>query len=237
MENKIVVGNMKMNLTLDEVKEYIISLDNYKDCIICPSYIYIPYFIDAGYKVGTQDISEYGIGSYTGEVSVNQILSMGVNYTIVGHSERRENFNESDELVNKKLRMAISNNVKTILCIGETNEERVMGNTKEKIEKQLTLDLQNIEEDYYDNIIIAYEPIWAIGTGKIPSNEDIKEIVSFIKNIIYNKYGFTPIVLYGGSTNEKNILELNKIDIVDGFLVGGACLDPDKFKKIIETIR
>lgn len=236
MENKIIIGNMKMNLTLDEVKEYIVKLKDYKKFIICPSYIYIPYFINAGYQVGVQDISEYGIGSYTGEVSVNQIVSMGVNYAIVGHSERREKIKEDDELINKKLRMAISNNVNAILCIGETNEEKIKGYTKSKIEEQLDLDLQNLDEENYNNIIIAYEPVWAIGTGKIPSNEEIIDMVSFIKNIVYNKYGFIPKVLYGGSTNEINILELNKIDILDGFLIGGACLEPDKFIKIIETI-
>ena len=236
MKNKILVGNMKMNLTIDEVITYINRMKEYKGFIICPSSIYIPYFINSGFEVGTQNISEYGQGSYTGEISVTQANSMGIKYTLIGHSERRAYFKETDEIVNMKVRKAISNNIISILCIGETKEQKDNGITKEVIKEQIYKDLDNIEELYYKNIIIAYEPIWAIGTGIIPSLEEISDVVSFIKETINDKYGFTPNVLYGGSTNDKNIEQLNTIDIVDGFLVGGACLVPEKFIKIIETI-
>ena len=236
MKSKLLIGNMKMNLTIDEVITYINKMKDYKDFIICPSSIYIPYFINSGFNVGTQNISEYGQGSYTGEISVTQANSMGIKYTLIGHSERRENFKETDEIVNMKVKKAISNNMTAILCIGETKEQKDSGITKEVIKKQIYDDLNDIEELYYKNIIVAYEPIWAIGTGIIPSLEEISDVVSFIKETINDKYGFTPKVLYGGSTNDKNIEQLNTIDIVDGFLVGGACLVPEKFIKIIETI-
>ncbi len=234
--NKLVVGNMKMNLTVDEINDYIYKLEQHKNFIICPSSIYIPYFIKEGFNVGLQNISEYGMGAYTGEISVNQATSMGVKYTLVGHSERREYFKEDDDVINRKLRKSVSNNLISILCIGETLEEKEAGKTLETIKRQLEEDLRDIDSEYYENIIIAYEPIWAIGTGKVPTNEEIDATVTFIKETIKSAFNFEPKVLYGGSTNDKNIVELNKINVVDGFLVGGACLIPDKIIKIIETV-
>lgn len=234
---KLVVGNMKMNLTMNEVKEYIESMTDYHDCVICPSSLFIPYFKDAGFVLGTQNISEYSNGAYTGEISVMQAKSLDIDYTIIGHSERREYFCETDEMINNKVIKALDNGLKVILCVGETLEERETGVTKDKIEKQILEDLKNINDNCYENIIVAYEPIWAIGTGKIPSEEDIIEIVELIKETVNNEYHFIPNVLYGGSTNEKNIEQLKDINIVDGFLVGGACLVPEKFKKIIEATR
>ncbi len=234
--NKIVIGNMKMNLTFDTIKEYIKVMDNSKNFVICPSSIYIPYFINAGFDVGIQNISEYGLGTYTGEISVNQASSMGVKYAIVGHSDRRDYFHESDDVVNRKMRKAVSNNLISILCIGESLEEKMLGKTREKVKKQILEDLDGVDSYYYKNILIAYEPVWAIGTGKVPSKEEIMDIVSYIKRTINNNFGFIPPVIYGGSVNEHNIDELNSIDNLDGFLVGGACLRPEKMKKIIETI-
>ena len=237
MENKkIIVGNMKMNLTFNSIKEYISDMKEYKDIVICPSAIYIPYFIDEGFNVGLQNVSEYSVGTYTGEISVTQASSIGIKYALVGHSERRQHFNESDEVINRKLRKIISNDIYAIVCIGETIDEKNNGLTKSSIEKQIKIDLDKLESEYYKNIIIAYEPIWAIGTGNIPSNEDISDISKFIKETINRLYDFEPKVLYGGSTNENNINELNKINEIDGFLIGGACLIPEKFKKIIETV-
>lgn len=235
--NKIVVGNMKMNLTYDMIKDYIDKLKDHKNFIICPSTLYLPYFIDNEFTVGIQNISEYGMGTYTGEVSVNQATSIGVKYAIIGHSDRRDTFNENDDVINRKMRKAVSNDLISILCVGETLSERISGHAQEKIKRQLVDDLRDINKEDYKNIIIAYEPIWAIGTGKIPSNKEIEEMIMFIKRVINNKFNFTPRVLYGGSTNEKNIEELNLIENVDGFLVGGASLIPDKIIKIIETVQ
>ena len=237
MENKkILIGNMKMNLTLPEVKEYIEKMKSYNNYVVCPSSIYIPYFIEEGIEVGVQNISEYGQGAYTGEISVTQANSMNIKYSLIGHSERRNKFNETDEIINNKLRKAVSNNIISILCIGETLEEKENNLTKDIIKKQLINDLNEVDKFYFNNIIIAYEPVWAIGTGVVPSIEDIEEIINFIKEYINTNYGFIPKVLYGGSINENNIYNLNKINNLDGFLVGGACLVPEKFIKIIETI-
>lgn len=235
-KNKIIVGNMKMNLTYDMIKNYIDKLKGYKNFIICPSSLYLPYFIDNNFDVGIQNISEHGMGSYTGEISVSQAKSIGVKYAIIGHSDRRDKYNETDEIINEKMRKAVSNDLISILCVGETLSEKISGNAQEKIKKQLVEDLRDINREYYKNIIVAYEPIWSIGTGKIPSNEEIEEMIVFIKRVINHKFNFTPLVLYGGSTNEENIGQLKLIENIDGFLVGGASLIPDKIIKMIETV-
>ena len=237
MENsKILIGNMKMNLTYPEIMEYIEQMKKYNNFIICPSSLYIPYFIENGFTVGMQNISQYGQGAYTGEISVTQANSLNIKYSLVGHSERRIKFDETDEVINNKLRKAVSNDIIAVLCIGETIEEKEQLLTKEVLKKQIINDLNEVDEFYLKNIIIAYEPVWAIGTGKVPSIEEIKEIIEYIKKFVNEKFGFIPKVLYGGSINEKNIYDLKTIDIVDGFLVGGACLVPEKFIRIIETI-
>jgi len=235
-KNKIIVGNMKMNLTYDMIKNYIDKLKGYKNFIICPSSLYLPYFIDNNFDVGIQNISEHGMGSYTGEISVSQAKSIGVKYAIIGHSDRRDKYNETDEIINEKMRKAVSNDLISILCVGETLSEKISGNAQEKIKKQLVEDLRDINREYYKNIVVAYEPIWSIGTGKIPSNEEIEEMIVFIKRVINHKFNFTPLVLYGGSTNEENIGQLKLIENIDGFLVGGASLIPDKIIKMIETV-
>lgn len=237
MENrKLVVGNMKMNLTLYEVENYITEMNDYKDCVICPSSVFCSFFEQKGYTVGLQNISEYDNGAYTGEISTAQANSLNIKYAIVGHSERREYFKETDEAINKKVVKALNDNLKVILCVGETLSEREENKTKDKIKNQLLKDLKDIDKNS-QNLIVAYEPIWAIGTGKIPTNEQIIDVVSFIKSTLNEEFNLNPKVLYGGSTNEKNITELNTINLIDGFLVGGACLIPEKFKKIIETTR
>ena len=237
VKKKIIIGNTKMNLTLDEIKNYIRKMENYnKDFIICPSSLYAAYFLDAGFNVGIQNVSEYGLGPYTGEISVNQVLSMNIQYVILGHSERRELFGETDHIINRKLRKIVSNNLKAILCVGETIDEKHHQLAHSKISEQILSALKDIDTNYINNIIIAYEPVWSIGTGEIPTKQEIIDMVAYIKQLINAKYGFIPKVLYGGSTNEKNIEDLNTINSVDGFLIGGSCLIPEKFVKIIETI-
>ena len=213
------------------------KLSKYKDYIVCPSSIYVPYFLKEGFEVGLQNVSEYGMGAYTGEISVTQATSIGIKYVIIGHSERRKYFNESSKVINRKLRKAVSNNLKAILCIGESLDDKNNNKTFEVIKNLIDLELKDVEFEYYENVIIAYEPLWAIGTGVVPSNEDIEKITSYIKDYIMKKYNFMPIVLYGGSTNEKNISELNELKNIDGFLIGGASLIPEKIIKILETIK
>lgn len=240
MENrKIVVGNMKMNLDANDINKYLKSIKNNdynKQVVFCPSSIYLPYFIDNKYGVGIQNISQYDNGAYTGEISANQAVSMKIDYVIIGHSERREYFLETDEIVRKKIDLALNHKLKIILCIGETEAERDNLNTYKVLKKQITSALKGIDNSNYKNIIIAYEPIWSIGTGKVPNNTEIEDTISFIKKIIDDLWKFDIRVLYGGSVNEKNINNLNNIPNIGGYLVGGASTDPNKFKKIIEVV-
>lgn len=241
MENKkLVVGNMKMNLTASEIKEYVKEIDtkNYNEQVVfCPSSLYLSHFIGKTYGCGIQNIAAYEMGAYTGEVSVQQVSSMNIDYTIIGHSERREYFNETDEVVRRKIELALrQDKLKIILCIGETLEERENNKTNEVLERQLTSGLKDLNNDDVKRIIIAYEPVWAIGTGKVPTNLEIEETIAFIKDIVKNLCGYSAMVLYGGSVNDQNIANLNEISNVDGYLVGGASNKVEKFNKIIEVV-
>lgn len=237
MENKkLIVGNMKMNLTASEINEYIREIDKRsynKQVVFCPSSLYLPYFINKSYGCGIQNIASYEMGAYTGEISAKQVATMKVDYTIIGHSERRQYFNETNEVVRKKVSLALSENLQIILCIGETLEERSLSKTYEVLERQLTTALDG---HITNNIIIAYEPVWAIGTGKVPTNQEIEETITFIKKVVSDNYDCQIKVLYGGSVNDENITKLNKIPNVDGYLVGGASNKIDKFNKIIEVV-
>ena len=162
---------------------------------------------------------------------------MKIKFTILGHSERRIFFKETDIDINKKIHEAIKYNMKVIFCIGETLEERNLLKTTKVLKRQLVNGLKDIDETMYDNIIIAYEPVWAIGTNITPTNKEIKDAVDYIKMVLNEILGKNNIrILYGGSVNKKNIKELNKIDNISGFLVGGASTDADKFLKIIDEV-
>ena len=236
---RIVVGNMKMNLTAQEINKYlkVIEKKEYNNQVIfCPSSLYLPYFVGKTYGVGIQNIAAYENGAYTGEISELQAKSMHLDCTLIGHSERREYFKETDEVVRQKIKLSLQANLKVILCIGETEEERDSLKTYKVLKKQIVNALKGFEEKELKKIIIAYEPIWAIGTGKTPSNEEIKDTISFIKDIVKDSLHINMSVLYGGSVNEKNIASLNQIENIDGYLVGGASTKADKFMKIIEVV-
>lgn len=239
VNKKLIVGNLKMNMVADEISSYlrIVNKNIYSDnVVICPSSIYIPYFLKQRYNVGIQNIAVEEMGSHTGEISAKQAYSLGVKYALIGHSERRQVDGETDLIVGKKVKTAIKNNLYSIVCIGETNEDKVMLRTENVLKKQLKYALKELILEDMDNVVIAYEPVWAIGTNKIPSNRDIKNTVSYIKLLISNLYGYNNIkVLYGGSVNSKNISQLMKIDNLDGFLIGGSSLDPNEFLNIIEV--
>ena len=232
--NKLLFSNMKMNLSYLEVLQYIEKTKDYKDkFVVIPSNIYIPYFIKNNYNVGIQNISEYNNGAYTGEISSSQVKSIGVNYVILGHSERRKLFNETNEIIKNKLTKCLDNDLKVILCIGETKEEKESNKTNNIIREELNI-LSDID---ITNIIIAYEPIWAIGTGVVPTNTEIENITNYIKNIVFDICKKDIKVLYGGSVNEKNISNLSTINNVSGFLIGGACIDYKKMIEIIEKVK
>ena len=237
MENKLIIANHKMNMDAKEINDYLKELEkiNNKNVIICPTSIYIPYFLKKGFQVGIQNTFMYSKGAYTGEVSPKQAKNLGVNYTILGHSERRNYLEETDNFINKKVLEAINNKLKVVLCIGETLEERNMLKTDKILKRQVMNGLRNV--DVIDNVIIAYEPVWAIGTGVVPTNKEISSTISYIKTIIDNLYPDNNVkIVYGGSVTEKNIKELNKIKEVNGFLVGGSSLNTKEFLKIIEVV-
>lgn len=228
---KIVAANLKMNFTYDEVKEYVEKLDGSKNFIVCPPNIYLHMFVNKNYSCGSQDAYYEDKGAFTGEVSSLQLRSLGVTYTILGHSERRQLFGDTNGIVNKKVISALKNDLNVILCIGETKEERDNNKTKYVLKEQIENCLKNVSN--VEKIIIAYEPIWSIGTGVIPTNDEIKETIDYIKDIFNSLYKNHDVkVLYGGSVNEKNIDSINNIENVSGVLVGGASLDIDKINKI-----
>jgi triosephosphate isomerase len=239
MENKIIIANMKMNMDKIDISNYLSKIKGKikeSDIVFCPVSIYIPYFLKEGYKVGLQNIYFEEKGAFTGEISPTQSKSMNINNSIIGHSERRSIFKESDDLINKKVKATLNNNIRPILCIGETEEENNKHITEEVLTRQLSEGLKYLEADKLKEVVIAYEPVWAIGTGNTMSNDEIEKATRFIKEEVKRLFGIEDIkVLYGGSVNENNIESLCTIDNVDGFLVGGASTDPDKFLKIIEV--
>ena len=176
-------------------------------------------------------------GAYTGEVSGEMLKCIGVEYVIIGHSERRQYFNETDETVNKKVKAALRNDLKPIVCVGETLEQREAGKTEEVITSQTKLALEGLTEEQVQNTIIAYEPIWAIGTGKTATAEDANNSIKDIRNEIRKNYGQNiaenVIIQYGGSVKASNCKELFSTSDIDGALVGGASLNADEFAKIV----
>lgn len=217
-----------MYMTYEEVTNYINNVS--KDIIICPTSIYIPLFLENGYKVGIQDVSANELGPYTGEISALQAKSLGVSYAIIGHSEIRSNHHETDEIINKKIIQCLNNDLKVILCIGEQKGE----NKEAVLEKQILTALKDVVN--LDNIIIAYEPIWCIGTGITPTKEQIKTTIDYIQKIIYNKCMQYAKIVYGGSVDDNNIKDLSEITGLEGFLIGKASVDISKINKIVNII-
>lgn len=223
---KIVVVNHKMHLSYDEMLKYIDDTRDMKDdFIVCPSSLYLPYFVKAGYAVCAQNVYAYNNGAYTGEISPLQVKSLGCDYVMIGHSERRDIFSEDDGLINEKVKCCLDNGLKVIFCVGESLKD--MDNYKDVIFKQISLGLDGIDGDIY----ISYEPVWAIGSGITPTKERLEEIVSYIKSL-----RDVP-VLYGGSVNSHNIALLNEISSLSGFLVGTSGLDVLELRRIIEVVK
>lgn len=222
---KMIVANLKNYLSYNEIKEY---ATNDLDVIYCVPSIFVDLFSNK--KVGLQDISMYDKGAYTGEVIASCAKEMGINYVILGHSERRKYNFEIDEIINKKVIKSLDNNLNVILCIGE----ELGDDRNEKLKEQLLLDLKNVQN--IENLIIAYEPIWCIGTGVTPKNQDIEAAISLIKTIISEKYNQSVKVLYGGSVDDKNINTLIDINNIDGFLIGKSATDYNKLRKIVDVV-
>lgn len=246
MRKPIIAGNWKMNNTPSDTKVFINSLKEKKLSEDVEKIIATPFtslylanelLNNTDIKLGAQNMYFEDRGAFTGEVSGQMLKDLNVSYVIIGHSERREIFNESDELLNKKVKAAISKELSPILCCGETIEEREAQKHQEKIKNQITKDLEGISEKDLDKLVIAYEPIWAIGTGKTASPEDAEEMSKYIREILEELYSKDLAdnirILYGGSVKPENVKEIMAKENIDGALVGGASLKVDSFTSLI----
>lgn len=235
-----------MNMLPNEAIEYIQAFEpmvkNSKaEIILCVPYTDLFYCLlnaqGTNIKIGAQNMHFAETGAYTGEVSGKMLKAIGVEYVIIGHSERRQYYGETDESVNKKIKAAFEYELKPIVCVGETLEEREAGKTEEIITTQTKLALDGLSKEQVKNTIIAYEPIWAIGTGKTATSEDannsIKAIREEIKRIYGEEVSSEVIIQYGGSVKSSNAKELFSTSDIDGGLVGGASLKPEEFSKIV----
>lgn len=230
---KYLVCNFKNKLLKDDILKYNRNLGEIETkvkLVLCPPSIYLSLFDKNGYDLGAQDISSFMDRTITGEIEANQIKSLGATYVIVGHSERRIYKHEINIDFINKINNALENNLNVIYCVGETLRDKENGSTFEILEKQISEVLNNVE---IKNIMIAYEPVWAIGTGNVPSIKEIKDNIEFISDLLYEKYECKLDILYGGSVNDENIGELCSIKGLSGFLVGGASLDVNKVKGMI----
>lgn len=230
---KYLICNFKNKLLKDDILKYNRNLGEIETkvkLVLCPSSIYLSLFDKNGYDLGAQDISSFMDRTITGEIEANQIKSLGATYVIVGHSERRIYKHEINIDFINKINNALENNLNVIYCVGETLRDKENGSTFEILEKQISEVLNNVE---IKNIMIAYEPVWAIGTGNVPSIKEIKENIEFISDLLYEKYECKLDILYGGSVNDENIGELCSIRGLSGFLVGGASLEVNKVKGMI----
>lgn len=234
--NKYIIANLKMYQMPDMISNYLVSLKefNSEKLILCPSSIYIPYYLEKGYHVGIQNIYFKDVGPYTGEISPLQAKQLGISYVIIGHNERKL-FGETDHHINQKVTAALENDLNIILCIGETLDER--SNKETILKRQIHSALKNIPQEKIKNILFAYEPIWAIGTGIIPDIEEIETMIHYIQTVCH-EFSSDPIkIIYGGSVDEKNISTLVQMKNIAGFLIGSAAVNPDKLIKIIEVTR
>jgi len=236
---KYLISNLKSNKTLEEIINFEDKIKNVKNSlnlIICPSHPYYLLFKSDNYILGAQDISEKKQGSYTGEVNGLQLAKLNIKYVIIGHSERREHFNETEKVIKNKIKNALDNKIKVIYCIGETKEENLRQKTYVVLEHQLARILNEYTKQELKNIIIAYEPVWAINSNDIPETNELTEIFAFIKKLVKQYYETDIEVVYGGSCNEKTSKEIAKIKDIDGLLVGNASLEVDNLIKIIESL-
>ena len=246
MRRKVIAGNWKMNMLPNEAMHFIDTLvplvkNTENEVILCVPYTDLFYSLltaqGTNIKIGAQNMHFEESGAYTGEVSGKMLKSIGVEYVIIGHSERRQYFNETDETVNKKIKAAFANWLKPIVCVGETLEQREAGQTVEIITSQIEKALDGLAEEQVENTIIAYEPIWAIGTGKTATAEQANETIKSIRDKICQMYGQMVsngvIIQYGGSVKSTNAKEIFEMSDIDGGLVGGASLKPEEFSKIV----
>ena len=251
MRRNIVAGNWKMNKTFEEADELLFSIAeplqevdlDTTQVILCPPVLYAEMFTDIAlennFSVGAQNCSNQESGAYTGEISAAMLKSMDLEFCLVGHSERRKYFNEDSKMLAEKVDLLLDNAISPIFCCGEVLEDREANNHFDVVGKQLFEGLFHLSPEELDNVVVAYEPVWAIGTGKTASPEQAQEMHAFIRNLIAKKYNQEVAddtsILYGGSCNAKNAKELFALKDVDGGLIGGASLKAEDFLAIIKS--
>jgi|TARA_B100001093_G_scaffold511613_1_gene579849 triosephosphate isomerase len=250
---KIIIGNWKLNLDhlqgIQLLQKINYSLDkdieDKIEIVLAPSYTSLRSLQtvistdNLKISLSSQDVSIYDEGAYTGEVSAFQLKKLNIDYAIVGHSERRIHFNETDSHINLKIHKLLDNDIIPILCFGESLEDRSQGSYLDYIKNQVNEGLKGIRKDKVSKLVLAYEPIWSIGTGEVASIEDIVEVLDCVKNLLLEKQYYSEEdikFIYGGSVSSDNSTDILNTKIIDGALVGGASLDADKFVDIIKSV-
>ncbi len=248
MRIPVIAGNWKMNKTVAEAVELVTALKSALadasgvKAVVCPPYLAVKTVADvlkdSNIGVGAQNLYWEDAGAYTGEISAEMLLEAGAAYVIIGHSERRQYFGETNETVNKKVKKALEKGLTPIVCVGEMLEDREAGNTEKVVDDHVTNSLTGLSADEMRKTIIAYEPVWAIGTGKTATPEQAQEVHSFIRTrlaeIWDNETADAVIIQYGGSMKPENVKELLAKPDIDGGLIGGAALKADSFEKLVK---
>ena len=243
---KLIVGNWKMNKTVKDAINLVTSLKkklkDAKDAeiVVCPPFTVLCEVNDivknSNIGLGAQNVFYEDKGAYTGEISAEMLKDVGCSFVIIGHSERRQHFSENDEITNKKLKKSLEHGLKVIVCVGENMGEREKGEYRSVVEKQARKCLKGVKKEDMTNVVIAYEPVWAIGTGKTATPKEAQEMHSFIRSLlamVFNEETAKNVkIIYGGSVKPANIKELMMQKDIDGVLVGGASLDAEQFVKI-----
>jgi triosephosphate isomerase len=216
------------------------TISDDREVVICAPYPALPWLTEAcegtSIQIGAQNVHWELEGAFTGEVSVQMLKSLHVTHVIIGHSERRAYFAETDEMIGRKLRTALTAGLTPILCIGETLEEKELGKTNEVVKRQLRTALEDVSPVEVGKLIIAYEPVWAIGSGLAATDEDAENVISYIRSLLPERYQDKVRILYGGSVKPENIAAYMSQPNIDGALVGGASLDPDVFHKMLVEV-
>ena len=251
MRRKLLLGNWKMNKTVTEAKEFALNAkelgklarQNKVDMGVCVPYIClapVKKILKTSLIVGAENCHELDHGAYTGEVSIPMLLDLGITWCIIGHSERRTYYNETSEACNKKILALLKNNMVPVYCCGESLETYEEGKTKEFVKEQIIKGFKDVSKEDAIKVVIAYEPIWSIGTGKNASKEIAEDVCKFIRKIIKDLYDTKTSnkvrILYGGSVKPNNIKEYLYCDNIDGALVGGASLDVNSYKELLTNL-
>lgn len=247
---KTLIANFKMNLTPSQTKDYLMTFLSRVDCEKLDLTLCLPYTSlmvgnilckGKNIRLGAQNISDEESGRNTGEISGSMLKDSGVDYVIVGHSERRKKFKEDGKAINKKIKIALKNGIGLILCVGESLAERNTLKSYEVLRDQIETALKGLYENELERITIAYEPVWAVGSGKTPTAKEIESAVKEIRKVILDDFSQNASenikVIYGGSIDSKNIKQFVNCKKLDGFLVGQSCLDPNEFLKICALVR